>query len=296
MAARPKTIDEYLSVLNDDQRAALEKLRKTIRTVAPNAEECISYGLAAFRLDGKALVAIGAKANHCAFYPMSSSTVATHQRELQNYDTSKGTIRFPARKPLPVSLVRKLVKTRIAENAARGGKTQRLRTAPGKSSASPGHRGSSGQASRKRTGRRTPPTGPVRGSGRDASQRTDPAVTAFLGDLDHPLKREIDAARRIILGTSPEIREGIKWNAPSFRTTEFFATFNLRARDGVQLVFHRGAKVKDNSTDGQQLADPAGVIKWLAKERCLVTLGAGKEFLAKRSALEAIVREWIRES
>ncbi len=127
------------------------------------------------------------------------------------------------------------------------------------------------------------------------SSQMDPAVSAFLRQLDHPLKPEIEAVRQIILGVSPEIREGIKWNAPSFRTTEYFATFNLRAKDRVQLVFHKGAKVKDNSTKGVQIADPAGLVEWLAKDRCLVTLGAGKDIRAKSAALEAVVREWIRQ-
>ena len=118
MAAKPKTIDEYLAALSDDQRAALEKLRKTIKAAAPKAEECISYGLAAFRHNGM-LVAFGATANHCAFYLMSSTTVEAHKEELKNYDTSKGTIRFQVDKPLPVALVRKLVKARIAENEER---------------------------------------------------------------------------------------------------------------------------------------------------------------------------------
>lgn len=117
MTARPKTFDEYLAALNDDNRAALEKLRKTIKAAAPKSEECISYGLAAFRLNGKPLVALGATANHCAFYLMSNSTVKDHEDELKKYDTSPGTIRFPADKPLPNGLVRKLVKARIAENA-----------------------------------------------------------------------------------------------------------------------------------------------------------------------------------
>jgi uncharacterized protein YdhG (YjbR/CyaY superfamily) len=103
--------------LSDDKRAALEKLRQTIRAVAPKAEECISYQLAAFRLDGKMLVAMGATASHCAFYLMSSSTVDTHKKELHKYDISKGTIRFQPDDPLPAALVRKLVKARIAENA-----------------------------------------------------------------------------------------------------------------------------------------------------------------------------------
>jgi uncharacterized protein YdhG (YjbR/CyaY superfamily) len=124
MAAKPKTIDEYLAALTDDKRTTLEQLRKTIRAIAPKAEECISYQLAAFRLNGRPLVAFGATANHCAFFLMSGSTVEAHKDELKDYDTSKGTIRFQADKPLPVTLVRKLVKARIAENAMRSGKSK----------------------------------------------------------------------------------------------------------------------------------------------------------------------------
>lgn len=117
MADKPKTIDEYLAALSDDQRAALEKLRKTIRAAAPQAVECISYGLAAFRHNGM-LVGFGVTAKHCAFYLMSGSTVDAHKDELKDYDTSKGTIRFQPDKPLPVALVRKLVKARLAENGS----------------------------------------------------------------------------------------------------------------------------------------------------------------------------------
>lgn len=116
---KPATIDEYLSGVPDEQRTALEKLRKTIRAAAPRAEECISYGLPAFRLDGRALVAFSAAARHCSFFPMSGTTVTDHADELADYDTSKGTIRFQPDKPLPAALVRKLVKARIAENAAK---------------------------------------------------------------------------------------------------------------------------------------------------------------------------------
>ena len=116
MAGRPKTIDEYLAALSDDKRAALERLRRTIRAAAPKAEECISYQIPAYRQNGM-LVGFGATAKHCAFYLMSSSTVAAHKDELEDYDTSKGTIRFQADNPLPDALVRKLVKARIAENS-----------------------------------------------------------------------------------------------------------------------------------------------------------------------------------
>ena len=123
MTAKSRTIDEYLAALNDDKRAALEKLRRTIQAAAPKAQECISYGLAAFRQDGM-LVAFGATASHCAFYLMSSSVLKAHKNELKDYDTSKGTIRFQANKPLPIALVRKLVRTRIAENLGRRRKSK----------------------------------------------------------------------------------------------------------------------------------------------------------------------------
>jgi uncharacterized protein YdhG (YjbR/CyaY superfamily) len=111
---KPTTIDEYFAALGDEQRAALEKLRKSIRAAAPAAVECISYQLPAFRLDGKLLVAFGAWANHCAFYP--GAVMEDLGVELKGYDTSKGTIRFLANRPLPAALVRKLVKARIAKN------------------------------------------------------------------------------------------------------------------------------------------------------------------------------------
>jgi uncharacterized protein YdhG (YjbR/CyaY superfamily) len=120
---KPKTIDDYLAVLPDDQRVALEMLRKTIRASAPKAEECISYGLAAFRQDGM-LVGFGASPKHLAFYPMNSTTVKDFQDELKGFETSKGTIRFQPDKPLPAALVRKLVKARIAENAERREKSK----------------------------------------------------------------------------------------------------------------------------------------------------------------------------
>jgi uncharacterized protein YdhG (YjbR/CyaY superfamily) len=118
MSAKPRTIDEYLAPLSNEKRAALEKLRRAIKSAAPGAEECISYRIPAFRLGGRMLVAFGAAAKHCAFYA-GSFPVEAHKDELKAFDTSKGTIRFQADSPLPATLVRKLVKTRIAEYAAR---------------------------------------------------------------------------------------------------------------------------------------------------------------------------------
>ena len=115
MAGRPRTIDEYLAPLSGEKRAALEKLRSAIRSAAPRAEECISYGIPAFRLGGRLFVAFGAASKHCAFYP-GAAPLKAFEAELSAYDTSKGTIRFSPASPLPAALVRKLVKVRIAEH------------------------------------------------------------------------------------------------------------------------------------------------------------------------------------
>lgn len=116
MARKLETIDEYLATLSDDKRAALEKLRRAIKAAVPEATECISYEIPTFRLNGKMLVAFGAAAKHCSFYP-GAFPVAAHKAALEAYDTSTGTIRFPPEKPLPATLVSKLIKTRIAQHA-----------------------------------------------------------------------------------------------------------------------------------------------------------------------------------
>jgi uncharacterized protein YdhG (YjbR/CyaY superfamily) len=112
---RPRTIDEYLAGVDPPSRAALQKVREAIRAAAPKAEEGISYGMPAFRLGRKFIAGFRAAANHCSYHPMSGTTVETLRKELARYDTSKGTIRFSPKAPLPASLVRKLVKARVAE-------------------------------------------------------------------------------------------------------------------------------------------------------------------------------------
>jgi uncharacterized protein YdhG (YjbR/CyaY superfamily) len=111
---RPTSVDDYLSRLSDDKHAALSKLRKDIKAAAPRAEECISYQIPAFRLDGRVLVWFHAAAAHCSFFP-GAHPIKACERDLKKYETSKGTIRFSPDTPLPATLVRKLVKARIAE-------------------------------------------------------------------------------------------------------------------------------------------------------------------------------------
>lgn len=113
MTRKSKTIESYLAAVSPEKRVALEGLRKIIRAAAPKAEECISYGIPAFRLNGKFLVGLGTATNHCSFYP--GAVLATFGEDLKGYDISKGTIRFQPDKPLPSALVRRLVKARIAK-------------------------------------------------------------------------------------------------------------------------------------------------------------------------------------
>ena len=114
---KARTIDEYLEQVKPEQRAVLEKLRQTIRAVAPGVVEYIGYGLAGFKFNGRPLVYFGAWENHCALYAASPAIQKKFQKQLRGFEQSKGTIRFTPEQPLPTALVKALVKARIAENA-----------------------------------------------------------------------------------------------------------------------------------------------------------------------------------
>ena len=113
-----RDIDEYLSRVPGEARATLERLRADIHAAAPDATEAISYQLPTFKQDGP-LVGFGAWKNHCALYVMSTAVTDAHEKDLRRYDTSKGTVRFPVDKPLPATLVRKIVKAAAAARDAR---------------------------------------------------------------------------------------------------------------------------------------------------------------------------------
>jgi len=112
-----KDVDGYLAAVPAEQRAALEQLRRTIRAAAPQATEAISYGMPAYKYQG-ALVYFAAFQKHCSFFP-GTSALGAYRRELEGFETSKGTIRFTPDKPLPAALVRKIVRARLKENEAR---------------------------------------------------------------------------------------------------------------------------------------------------------------------------------
>jgi len=118
---KPATVEEYLAALPEKQRAALERLRKTLRAAAPGATEGIAYQMPAFKAHGRWLVGYAAFRDHCSLFPMSGKVVEDFAEELGDYPTTKGTIHFTAEKPLPAALVKKIVRARVAEVAARQG-------------------------------------------------------------------------------------------------------------------------------------------------------------------------------
>lgn len=128
---------------------------------------------------------------------------------------------------------------------------------------------------------------------RRASPDSSQAVAEFMAQLDHPCKAQVEAVRQIILGSDKSIAEGIKWNVPSFRTAEYFATFHLRAKEGIAVIFHLGAKVKEIPEGGIAVKDPAKLLKWLAKDRAIATFGDMEDVVASKAALQALVRQWI---
>jgi uncharacterized protein YdhG (YjbR/CyaY superfamily) len=115
--SRADTIDDYLAAVEPGRRAALARLRKTIRTILPAAEECISYSMPAFRYRGKVVAGFAATKSGCSYFPFSGSTLATMADELESYGQTKSALHFAPGKGLPVRLVRKLLRTRIAELA-----------------------------------------------------------------------------------------------------------------------------------------------------------------------------------
>ena len=131
-------------------------------------------------------------------------------------------------------------------------------------------------------------------AGKKAAKHRSPtpeSVESFVDLLDEASKPAVCALRQIILAADPGIAEGIKWNVPSFRTSEYFATMHLRAKDSVQVILHLGAKTRD--TAGLAIADPESLLEWLAKDRASATFRDLNDIDARRSAFTDIIRQWI---
>lgn len=112
---KPATIDEYLQSLPHDRRRLLQDLRGKIRSIVPDAEECISYRIPAFRLNGVVVAGFCATSKGCSYFPFSGSTLKNLASDLTRYDQTKGSLHFSADNPLSTALLRKLIRSRIKE-------------------------------------------------------------------------------------------------------------------------------------------------------------------------------------
>ena len=121
----------------------------------------------------------------------------------------------------------------------------------------------------------------------------EPTVDEVIAGIDHPLKADVALVRKTILSVDKSISDGVKWNSLSFRTTEWFATWNWRTKDQVQLVLHLGAKPgKVAPTDA--IPDPKGLLKWLGKDRAMASLGSGAGLKANLPAVKAVIKAWLQ--
>jgi len=119
-------------------------------------------------------------------------------------------------------------------------------------------------------------------------------VAEYMNNLDHPLKKEIEEVRKIILSTNELITEHIKWNAPSFCfNNEDRVTFNLQGNTYFRLIFHCGAKVKDNSIKGYLFEDSTGLLDWVANDRAIIKITDLDDVNAKKEKLAIVITKWI---
>ncbi len=126
-----------------------------------------------------------------------------------------------------------------------------------------------------------------------AMERFDPATTALLDAHKHPLRKEMDALRTIILSVDPSIKEGVKWNSASYRLTDWFATLNgPKHVKEPMIILHAGAKAKGIIVK-DRIPDPDGLLKWLDNDRAQIVFEDMNDISAKQQALQTILRTWI---
>lgn len=126
-----------------------------------------------------------------------------------------------------------------------------------------------------------------------SQKRFDPATTALLDAHKHPLRKELDALRTIILGVDPLIEEGVKWNTASYRTTDWFATLNgPRHVKEPMVILHAGAKAKGIVLK-DRIPDPDGILKWLGNDRAQIVFKNAADIKTKENAFRAIIKDWL---
>ncbi|MCX7174548.1 MAG: DUF1801 domain-containing protein [Proteobacteria bacterium] len=137
---------------------------------------------------------------------------------------------------------------------------------------------------------------PTKPSPRGSTTRTSPATTvdAYMKALEHPHKASIQELRELVLSVDPRIKEQVKWNAPSFYLEDNFATLRVQPEPILQLVLHSGSK-RNAHPKKFELLDPQSLLKWPAKDRCVVTFSSSIEVSQHKAAIKRMITDWIRQ-
>lgn len=217
MKRSPKTISknvgEYIASFPKEMQLLLKDIRKTIKAAAPKAEEVISYGMPGYKYLGM-LVYFAAWKNHIGFYP-GAGGIETFKRELSVYYGAKGSVQFPIDRPLPLTLISKIVTFRVKQNEEKALAKKNIM--------------------------------PVKKKTKSTKPTDEELVNEYMSKLDSKAKTEIEAVRKIIKTATPKLRERIKWNAPSYYYKDDIVTFGPYKTHKLLLVFHHPAVVKIKS-------------------------------------------------
>jgi uncharacterized protein YdhG (YjbR/CyaY superfamily) len=244
------TVDEYIKRCPPNVQAALQKVRKTIKAAAPEAEEVISYAIPGYKYHGM-LIFFAAWTNHISLYP-APWEAASLKKEMSAYKGSTGTIKFPLDEPLPLSLITRMVKYRVKQNLER--------------------------VDAKKLITKKPAIKLVKSKMTEEEQ-----VTAYMKNLNHPLKAETEALRAIIKNSNKKLSERIKWNAPNYYYKQDLVTFGPYKNGKVLLVFHHPAivKIKSDLLEGDY------------KDRQLIYIDSMKAIKENKKELERIMNRLV---
>lgn len=242
------SVDEYIASFPVSTQKLLKQVRKTIKATAPKADESISYGMPAYKYLGKPLVYFGGFEKHIGFYATPTGYEA-FAKELSQYKQGKGSVQFPIDEKMPLELIQKIVAFRLSETE------KKLSASPDKLRAKNS------------------------GNGEDA-------VVNYMNLLQHSLKDELQLLRETILKVSKELKERIKWNAPSYYISEDLFTFNMHDKSTIRLIFHHPTVV--------QISSP--LLQGNYKDRRIIFFSNKKEIIASKTELIRIIKQQIQLS
>lgn len=248
-------IERYIKQFPDKVQEILHNIRKLILDVAPDSDEHISYGMPAYKTNGKPLVYFAAFKKHIGFYATPSGH-KEFQKELSKYKQGKGSVQFSLDQPIPYNLIERIVEFRLIENNE---KTKLSNV--------------------KRVTQIT---------------NLNSEVSTFLDEQNHPFRLEIEQLRNCILSANPALTENIKWNGPNycFDNKDRITMRIQPPKKQAQLIFHRGAKKQTQPKD-KLILNESKMLLWKENDRAIVTFNSLQDIESGKTELTKIINEWL---